>query len=170
MFVDSHCHLNYKGLVEDQESVLARARAAGVSKMLNISTRASEWDAVIATAERESDVRVINRAVYRSNGNPTYVDADRHAHLWVVDVVESPDRPKPRPLTSGDYDERGAQWAPDGSSLYFTSDRRPESYYEPNDADIYRVPVSGGEITRVASIDGGIGSLAIAPDGEGEGP
>ena len=56
MFIDSHCHLNYKGLVEDQQGVLARARAAGVSKMLNISTRASEWDAVIAVAERESDV------------------------------------------------------------------------------------------------------------------
>jgi len=56
MFIDSHCHLNYQGLVEDQAGVLARARAAGVSKMLNISTRASEWDAVIATAERESDV------------------------------------------------------------------------------------------------------------------
>ncbi len=56
MFIDSHCHLNYKGLVEDQPGVLARARAAGVSTMLNISTRASEWDAVIATAERESDV------------------------------------------------------------------------------------------------------------------
>ena len=41
MFVDSHCHLNYKGLVEDQAGVLARARAAGVSMMLNISTRAS---------------------------------------------------------------------------------------------------------------------------------
>ena len=56
MFVDSHCHLNYKGRGEDQPGVLARARAAGVSKMLNISTRASEWDAVIATAEREDDV------------------------------------------------------------------------------------------------------------------
>jgi TatD DNase family protein len=56
MFVDSHCHLNYKGLVEDQQGVLARARAAGVTQMLNISTRASEWDDVIAVAERESDV------------------------------------------------------------------------------------------------------------------
>jgi TatD DNase family protein len=56
MFVDSHCHLNYKGLVEDQQSVLARARSAGVAKMLNISTRASEWDEVIGLAEREDDV------------------------------------------------------------------------------------------------------------------
>jgi TatD DNase family protein len=56
MFVDSHCHLNYKGLVEDQQAVIARARAAGVSAMLNISTRASEWDEVIGVAEREPDV------------------------------------------------------------------------------------------------------------------
>ena len=56
MFIDSHCHLNYKGLVEDQAAVLERARAAGVTRMLNISTRASEWDAVIGVAERESDV------------------------------------------------------------------------------------------------------------------
>jgi TatD DNase family protein len=56
MFTDSHCHLNYKGLVEEQEAVLSRARAAGVTGMLNISTRASEWDEVIAVATREPDV------------------------------------------------------------------------------------------------------------------
>jgi TatD DNase family protein len=56
MLIDSHCHLNYKGLVEDQQAVLARARAAGIALMLNISTRASEWDEVIGLAERESDV------------------------------------------------------------------------------------------------------------------
>lgn len=56
MFIDSHCHLNYKGLIEDQPGVLDRARAAGVSAMLNISTRDREWDDVIATAEREPDV------------------------------------------------------------------------------------------------------------------
>jgi TatD DNase family protein len=56
MFVDSHCHLNYKGLVEDQAGVLARARDAGVTAMLNISTRLSEWDDVIGVASREDDV------------------------------------------------------------------------------------------------------------------
>jgi TatD DNase family protein len=50
MFVDSHCHLNYKGLVEDQTAVLARAKAAGVTGMLNISTREREWDDVVAVA------------------------------------------------------------------------------------------------------------------------
>lgn len=56
MFVDSHCHLNYKGLVEQQQDVLNRARAAGVQAMLNISTRECEWDDVIGLAEQETDV------------------------------------------------------------------------------------------------------------------
>ena len=56
MFIDSHCHLNYEGLVENQQAVLDRARGAGVETMLNISTRASEWDDVLAVAEREPDV------------------------------------------------------------------------------------------------------------------
>ncbi|MEO0033164.1 MAG: hypothetical protein RIS94_2922 [Pseudomonadota bacterium] len=56
MLIDSHCHLNYKGLVEGQADVLARARAAGVSGFLNISTREREWADVVATAHREPDV------------------------------------------------------------------------------------------------------------------
>ncbi|HEU4820227.1 MAG TPA: TatD family hydrolase [Qipengyuania sp.] len=56
MLVDSHCHLEYDGLVDDQPGVLARARAAGVGAFLNISTKRSEWDRVVATAEREHDV------------------------------------------------------------------------------------------------------------------
>lgn len=56
MLVDSHCHLNYKGLVEDQAAVLDRARQSGVTAMLNISTRESEWQDIVATAEREKDV------------------------------------------------------------------------------------------------------------------
>ena len=56
MLVDSHCHLNYKGLVEHQGEVIGRARAAGVGTMLNISTREREWADVIGLAERESDV------------------------------------------------------------------------------------------------------------------
>ena len=56
MLVDSHCHLNYKGLVEEQAEVLDRARQIGVTAMLNISTRESEWRDIVTTAEREKDV------------------------------------------------------------------------------------------------------------------
>ena len=56
MLVDSHCHLEYDGLVEDQSNVLGRARDAGVQAFLNISTKRAEWDQVVGTAEREADV------------------------------------------------------------------------------------------------------------------
>jgi TatD DNase family protein len=56
MLIDSHCHLTYPGLVEDEAGVLARARAAGVGAMISISTRESEWAAVIGGAERHADV------------------------------------------------------------------------------------------------------------------
>ena len=55
-FVDSHCHLEYEGLVERQEEALAAARSRGVGAFLNISTKQDEWASVIATAHRTDDV------------------------------------------------------------------------------------------------------------------
>ena len=54
--IDSHCHLNYDGLAERREEVLSSARAIGVAGFLNISTRQSEWNDVIAAAEANADV------------------------------------------------------------------------------------------------------------------
>jgi TatD DNase family protein len=86
MFTDSHCHLNYKGLVEDQQGVLARARAAGVGAMLNISTRQSEWDDVIAVAEREPDV-------WASVGIHPH-EADSHPDVQTATLVEKTRHPR----------------------------------------------------------------------------
>jgi TatD DNase family protein len=86
MFIDSHCHLNYKGLVEDQAGVLERARAAGVETMLNISTRASEWDAVIGLAEREPDV-------WASVGIHPH-DADAHPDVETETLVDQARHPR----------------------------------------------------------------------------
>ena len=54
--IDSHCHLNYAGLVERQDEVLDTARARGVTGFLNISTRQGEWGDVLGAAERNADV------------------------------------------------------------------------------------------------------------------
>ena len=86
MFVDSHCHLNYEGLAEDQAGVLARARAAGVEAMLNIATRSSEWDEVLALAEREPDV-------FASVGVHPH-DADTHPDVEAETLVERAANPK----------------------------------------------------------------------------
>lgn len=86
MFVDSHCHLNYKGLIEDQAGVLARARAGGVTTMLNIATRESEWDDVLATAEREVDV-------WATVGIHPH-EADEHPHVDTEKLVGSAAHPR----------------------------------------------------------------------------
>ena len=56
MLVDSHCHLEYEGLVDRQAEVLENARKAGVGAMLNISTKRGEWARVVATAHSQPDV------------------------------------------------------------------------------------------------------------------
>lgn len=86
MLIDSHCHLEYPGLVEDREGVLARARAAGVGGFLNISTRQSEWDRVIGTAEREGDV-------WASVGIHPH-EADAHADLGAAALLAAAAHPK----------------------------------------------------------------------------
>ena len=56
MLVDSHCHLEYEGLVDQQDDVIARACSAGVAAFLNISTKQSEWDQVTGTAATRPNV------------------------------------------------------------------------------------------------------------------
>ncbi|MFT3976187.1 MAG: TatD family hydrolase [Sphingomonas bacterium] len=86
MLADSHCHLNYKGLAEDQRAVLERARARGVTAMLNIATRESEWDEVLATAEREPDV-------WATVGIHPH-EADQHPHVDTARLVARAAHPR----------------------------------------------------------------------------
>ena len=86
MLIDFHCHLEYKGLVEDQQGVIARARAAGIGGFLNISTRQREWDQVVATAAREDDV-------WASVGIHPH-EADAHADLGAAALIAAAAHPK----------------------------------------------------------------------------
>lgn len=86
MLVDSHCHLNYQGLVEDQGAVLARAREAGVTAFLNISTRQREWADVVGTAEREPDV-------WASIGIHPH-EAEQHADLGEAALLQAAAHPR----------------------------------------------------------------------------
>lgn len=57
-FVDSHCHLDYPGLADEVEAVVARARDAGVTTLLTIATRLTTLPSVLELARRFSDVWV----------------------------------------------------------------------------------------------------------------
>lgn len=56
MLVDSHCHLDYLQRDGDLDDALDRAREAGVTEMLTISTKLSSFEGVRAIAERHDDV------------------------------------------------------------------------------------------------------------------
>src|SRR5712691_9900620 len=122
--------------------------------------------------ERKSDVVVVTRAVYRTNGNPGYIDNTHHAHVFTIAVTETGagsdpgTAPKQKQLTDGEFDERGMEWAPDGSKIYFVSTRVPEPYYDESAAELFAVPSGGGPITKVASIAGEISHLSVSPDGK----
>ncbi|MEG3154806.1 TatD family hydrolase [Sphingomonas sp. RB1R13] len=84
--IDSHCHLNYPGLIERQGEVLATARARGVAGFLNISTRQSEWADIIATADRNPDV-------WATVGVHPH-EADAHPDLGCAALVEAAAHPR----------------------------------------------------------------------------
>jgi TatD DNase family protein len=84
--IDSHCHLNYPGLVERQAEVLDSARARGVGGFLNIATRQKEWGEILATAERHDDV-------WASVGVHPH-EADAHPDLGAAALVEGSEHAK----------------------------------------------------------------------------
>lgn len=86
MLIDSHCHLEYEGLVESQSDVLDRARGAGVGAFLNISTKRAEWDQVVGTANSTPDV-------WASVGIHPH-NADDHPGLTLEELLEATRNPR----------------------------------------------------------------------------
>ena len=116
--------------------------------------------------DRESDVRVITRAIYRSNG-AGYVDNKHPTHLWVVAAPRTGDeKVTPKQLTQGRFDDGNATWSKDGAQIYFVSDQTEEPYYELPNTDIYSVPTNGGPVTKLTSFDMGAGALSVSPNGK----
>jgi TatD DNase family protein len=56
MLVDSHCHLDFPDFATELDGVVDRARAAGVGRIVTISTRVKQHAALLAIAERYPDV------------------------------------------------------------------------------------------------------------------
>ena len=56
MLVDSHCHLDFPDFASEIDAVVSRARAAGIGRMVTISTRVRKHAQLLAIAERFPDV------------------------------------------------------------------------------------------------------------------
>jgi TatD DNase family protein len=56
MLIDSHCHLDFPDFAGELDAVVARAQAAGVARIVTISTRIKRHAEVLAIAERFPEV------------------------------------------------------------------------------------------------------------------
>ena len=56
MLVDSHCHLDFPDFATELDAVVERARAAGVGRIVTISTRVKRHAELLAIAERYPEV------------------------------------------------------------------------------------------------------------------
>ncbi|TPI78098.1 TatD family hydrolase [Mesorhizobium sp. B2-8-9] len=56
MLVDSHCHLDFPDFAEERTAVVARALAAGIGRMVTISTRVKRFQQVLEIAESFNEV------------------------------------------------------------------------------------------------------------------
>lgn len=86
MIVDSHCHLNYGTMMEDMSGVMDRAKEAGVETMLAINARLSEYDEVIALADRYDHV-------FATVGSHPH-EAEKEPGITAEELVEKSRHPK----------------------------------------------------------------------------
>ena len=56
MLVDSHCHLDFPDFAEERADIVARALAAGVGRMVTISTRVKRFQQIIEISETFDEV------------------------------------------------------------------------------------------------------------------
>jgi dipeptidyl aminopeptidase/acylaminoacyl peptidase len=130
------------------------------------STSATQPSPSPTPAERESDVRVITRAVYRANVSG-YLDAKRPQHIWVIAAPRTgEDKVTPRQLTTGRFSEGNITWSKDSSQIYFSSDQRDEPYYERPRTEIFTIGLTGGQPVKLTAFDMGAGTFAVSPNGK----
>jgi TatD DNase family protein len=86
MLIDSHCHLDFPDFAGELDAVVARARTAGIARMVTISTRIKRYSEVLAIAERFADV-------YCSVGtHPHY--AHEEVDITVAELIAHTHHPK----------------------------------------------------------------------------
>ena len=109
--------------------------------------------------KREPRVSVARRIRYRADGLGWRGDAFKHIFVVNLDSGET------RQLTEGEGDDSAPIWSPDGSSIAFIADRRPDRETATH-SDVYVVPASGGRIELMSQDLPSVASLCWSPSGD----
>jgi dipeptidyl aminopeptidase/acylaminoacyl peptidase len=80
-----------------------------------------------------------------------------HTELWMVDLRAA--KPVPQRLTSNTASSSDPEWSASGDAVYFLSSRSGTS-------QVWRLPINGGEATRVTDLALDVDNFRIAPNGE----
>ncbi|RWH08990.1 TatD family hydrolase, partial [Mesorhizobium sp.] len=86
MLVDSHCHLDFPDFAEERAAIVARALAAGIGRMVTISTRVKRFQQTIEIAKSFSEV-------YCSVGTHPH-NAAEELDVTAEELVRLSDHPK----------------------------------------------------------------------------
>jgi dipeptidyl aminopeptidase/acylaminoacyl peptidase len=91
-----------------------------------------------------SDVRIIDREVYRLNG-AGYLDDTVAPQVYLIALPKADgSQAAARQLTGGRFGVEEFTWAPDGKRVYYTEEREEESYYDAFEHNsIYGISVEG---------------------------
>ncbi len=93
---DTHCHLDFPDFSDEIEAVVARAGAAGVRRMITISTRVKKIETYRALAERFPNV-------WFSAGTHPH-NAAEETDITLADVLKAADHPKCVAIGEGGLD------------------------------------------------------------------
>ncbi len=85
--IDSHCHLDVSEFDADRDAVLARARAAGVTRMVVPAVDAAGWPGLLTLCRRE-------QGLYPALGlHPIYIDSHRDGDIDELRRLVAAERP-----------------------------------------------------------------------------
>jgi dipeptidyl aminopeptidase/acylaminoacyl peptidase len=80
-----------------------------------------------------------------------------HTELWMVDLRAA--KPVPQRLTSNAASSSDPEWSASGDAVYFLSSRSGSS-------QVWRLPINGGEATRVTDLALDVDNFRVAPNGD----
>ena len=104
--------------------------------------------------------RIVERLNYRRDRSG-FVDTG-YRQIFVVPSIGG----TPRQLTTGNYDNSGSEWTPDGKAILFSGLRADESEYQWRESNIYAVNVADGAVKQLTTRKGPDSNPSVSPDGK----
>ncbi len=117
------------------------------------------------SSDKTQEPWVIDRLEFKADRGDGYITDRRRNHIYVYDIAKE----KLVQITSGDYDDMGPSWSPDGKTIAFTSNRskHPDLNYN---MDIWLVSADatdkGQQLTQLTTHPGPDSSPVWSPDGK----